>query len=183
MERLTDFELQQIDNQLINDGTNTQVRKLVDEVKAYRQLEKQIGCPLEEAIKVLQILKEKKVDLTLITDLMQSKTDKEAKDYLPKYNKAILGGGYKTLTIEEMQLIIDWLKGGVRMNIDETVISDLNKQPNEDDGETKNLKLELEVYKSALKLAIVPIHLAGYTANNEDTYLKEARKIITGKED
>ncbi len=69
------------------------------------------------------------------------------------------------------------------MNIDETVISDLNKQPNEDDGETKNLKLELEVYKSALKLAIVPIHLAGYTANNEDTYLKEARKIITGKED
>lgn len=52
MERLTDFELEQIDKQLINDGTNTQIRKLVDEVKEYRQLEKEIGCPLEVRCKL-----------------------------------------------------------------------------------------------------------------------------------
>ena len=52
MERFTDFELQQIDNQLINDGTNIQIRKLVDEVKKYKQLEKEIGCPLEVRCKL-----------------------------------------------------------------------------------------------------------------------------------
>ena len=52
MERLTDFELEQIDNQLINDGTDTQVRKLVDEVKEYRKLEEELGCPLEVRCKL-----------------------------------------------------------------------------------------------------------------------------------
>ena len=47
MEKLTDFELEQFKQQLINDGTDTQVRKLIDEVKEYRALAEQIGCPLE----------------------------------------------------------------------------------------------------------------------------------------
>lgn len=55
MEKLTNFELEQIDNQLINDGTDVQVRKLVNEVKAYRNLMKNYGIPnleyLEQRIK------------------------------------------------------------------------------------------------------------------------------------
>ena len=54
MKRLTDFELEQIDNQLINDKTNTQIRKLVDEVKEYRQLKEQIGCPIEVLFRALK---------------------------------------------------------------------------------------------------------------------------------
>ena len=64
----------------------------------------------EKHDKLLNILKEKKVDLMLITDLIQSKTDKEVKDYLPKYNKIILGCEGTPLTEEELQLIIDWIK-------------------------------------------------------------------------
>lgn len=55
MEKLTNFELEQFEQQLINDGTDTQVRKLVDEVKAYRKLMKNYGIPnleyLEQCIK------------------------------------------------------------------------------------------------------------------------------------
>lgn len=55
MEKLTNFELEQIDNQLINDGLDTQVRKLVNEVKAYRKLMEAYGIPnleyLEQSIK------------------------------------------------------------------------------------------------------------------------------------
>lgn len=52
MERLTDFELEQFEQQLINDGTDTQVRKLIDEVKEYRALAEQIGCPLDVRCKI-----------------------------------------------------------------------------------------------------------------------------------
>ncbi len=64
----------------------------------------------ERQDKILNILKEKKVDLMLITDLLQSKTDKEVKDYLSKYNKIVLGCEGIPLTEEEMQLLVDWLR-------------------------------------------------------------------------
>ena len=50
MERLTDFELEQWDNQ--NPFWNVNIRKLIDEVKEYRQLEKELGCPLEVRCKI-----------------------------------------------------------------------------------------------------------------------------------
>ena len=58
MEKLTDFELEQIDKQLINDGTNTQIRKLVDEVKEYRQLQKIkeiVVEPFREQVKLVTV--------------------------------------------------------------------------------------------------------------------------------
>ena len=110
MERLTDFELEQIDNQLINDGTNTQVRKLVDEVKEYRQLEKEIGCPLEEAIKVLKILKEKKVDLEYVRIIAYGIAGVNGRyDTLTRIHNYTHLTDYK-LTFEEMSLIVDWLR-------------------------------------------------------------------------
>ena len=59
--------------------------------------------------KLLQILKEKKVDLLWIIDQLRYESNAKMEWYLEGYNIRILQ--YKgQLTLEEMALIVEWLK-------------------------------------------------------------------------
>lgn len=96
-----------LDNGIQSLAQKVYTGKELDRVNAFYKEHCEI---VEKELNVLQILKEKRVDLMLITDIMQSKTDREAKDYLPKYNKAVLGCEGMLLVLEEMTQIVEWLK-------------------------------------------------------------------------
>ena len=89
-----------------------------DNLGKYEDLEEEIGCPLEEAIKVLQILKEKRVDIARLYkyyEHIKTENSIDIKLLTSTYNiyvntKQNEGLIIKQLTEEEMQLIIELLK-------------------------------------------------------------------------
>ena len=62
---------------------------------------------IKKELKVLQILKEKRVDLRFIA---YNKEYFEIKELTLEYNSVLFGNTKLKLTEEEMQLIVDWLK-------------------------------------------------------------------------
>ena len=87
-----------------------------DELLAYKQLEENIGCLTKQEEskekKLLNLFKEKKVDLWFIMDELKDNPDKEIQELLTTYNAgwAMDKNPQLKLTMEEMTLIVEYLK-------------------------------------------------------------------------
>lgn len=67
---------------------------------------------IERELKVNKILKEKKVKLSKIAEWLADNLLKDIKGSTEFYNRYIVNGYMKELTLKEMTLIVEWIKGG-----------------------------------------------------------------------
>lgn len=88
--------------------TSETYQQVFEELGTYKKLEERNKMSVEDMDKLLNLLKEKKVDLQELSDYI----GEEINDGLVRYyNTHIVDGTMEDLTLEEMQLIVDWLKG------------------------------------------------------------------------
>lgn len=66
---------------------------------------------IERELKVNKLLKAKKVDLPQIAEWLADNNLKDIKGTTEYYNRYIVNGYMKELTEEEMQTIVEWIKG------------------------------------------------------------------------